>query len=357
MFLLKKYSMLTAIVSLICIFLVGCGISTQPVQETIPQNSVAITEDVWSQEEKLSYAVSEIGLPTSEAELTADILRGDNWVAREMETRFWGGTLYRFSNLFEMVEEKNIHMGACMQRLAPPYDHWETQGIFYLEEENSDLWVEALAGVAGEDLLLEMRSLADEKRYLARLEWGGGVEILLEISEGLSGGFWYQENGIYRAVSNGGRKLTLFDEEGQQQASQNLTGKVMGFLESPQGGALTWYGFDQEELVLWDRPGGQVQARITGQISQYADFGIGYAASGELVLADTGHVWIYDGQETREAFSFLEKDYALEKLIGLGAGEDGAFLLLAELEGRLCLLEAKPVPAADMVEKRRYLLY
>ena len=81
MFLLKKYSMLTAIVSLICIFLVGCGISPQPVQETIPQNSVAITEDVSSQEEKLSYAVSEIGLPTSEAELTADILRGDNWVA------------------------------------------------------------------------------------------------------------------------------------------------------------------------------------------------------------------------------------------------------------------------------------
>ncbi len=352
MFLLKKYSMLTAIVSLICILLAGCGKSPQPVQESSLQNSVATSDDTPGQEEKLSYAVSEIGLPTSEAELTADILRGDNWVAREMETRFWGGTLYRFSNLFEMVEEKNIHMGACMQRLAPPYDHWETQGIFYLEEENSDLWVEALAGVAGEDLLLEMRSLADEKRYLARLEWGGGVEILLEISEGLSGGFWYQENGIYRAVSNGGRKLTLFDEEGQQQASQNLTGKVMGFLESPRGGALTWYGFDQEELVLWDRPEGQVQARITGQISQYADFGIGYAASGELVLADAGHVWINDGQETREAFSFLEKDYALEKLIGLGAGEDGAFLFLAELEGRLCLLEAKAVPATDMVEKQ-----
>ncbi len=175
MFLLKKYSMLTAIVSLICIFLVGCGISTQPVQETIPQNSVAITEDVWSQEEKLSYAVSEIGLPTSEAELTADILRGDNWVAREMETRFWGGTLYRFSNLFEMVEEKNIHMGACMQRLAPPYDHWETQGIFYLEEENSDLWVEALAGVAGGDPLLGdqfflIKAIPGQRSALGRLQ-------------------------------------------------------------------------------------------------------------------------------------------------------------------------------------------
>lgn len=356
MFLLKKYSMLTAIVSLICILLAGCGKSPQPVQESLPQNSVAVGESIPGLEEKLFYTVSEIGLPPSEAELTADILRGDNWVAEEKETRFWGGTLYRFLNLYEMVEEKNIYVGACMQRLAPPYDHWENQGIFCLEEENSDLWVEALAGVAGEDVLLEMRSLADEKRYLARLEWGGGVEILLEISEGLSGGFWYQEDEKYRAVSGGGRKLTVFDRTGQQQTSQNLAGKVTGFLEAPQGGALIWYGFDQEELVLWDRPGGQVQARITGQISQYADFGIGYAASGELVLADAAHVWIHDGQETREAFSFLEKDYALEKLIGLGAGEDGAFLFLAELEGRLCLLEAKAVSAADMVEKQEVLI-
>lgn len=55
--------------------------------------------------------------------------------------------------------------------------------------------MEALAGVAGEDLLLEMRSLADEKRYLARFEWGGGVEILLEIPEGLSGGSGIRRTG------------------------------------------------------------------------------------------------------------------------------------------------------------------
>lgn len=352
MFATNKYTLLTVVFFSICILLTGCGTSPQPVQETSPQNSAAASEGAPGLEETVFYAVSEIGLPYSEAELTADILRGDNWVAREKETRFWGGTLYRFSDLFEMVEEKNIYMGACIQRLAPPYDHWDTQGIFYLEEEDSDLWVEALAGVAGQDVLLEMRSMADEKRYLARLEWGGGVETLLEMPEELSGGFWYQEDEMYRAVSGGGRKLTVFDEEGQQQASQNLTGKVAGFLEAPQGGKWTWYGFDQEELVLWDQPGGRVQARITGQISQYEDFAIGYSPSGELILADAGHVWIHDGHETREAFSFLEKDYALENLIGLGTGEDGAFLFLADLEGRQCLLEAKTVSAADMVEKQ-----
>lgn len=119
MFVSNKYILLTVVLFSVCILLAGCGKSPQPVQESSLQNSVATGDNTPGLGETMSYAVSEIGLPTSEAELTADILKGDNWVAREMETRFWGGTLYRFSNLFEMVEEKNIHMGACMQRLAP----------------------------------------------------------------------------------------------------------------------------------------------------------------------------------------------------------------------------------------------
>ncbi|MDE5746416.1 MAG: extracellular solute-binding protein, partial [Acetatifactor sp.] len=179
---------------------------------------------------------------------------------------------------------------------------------------------------------------------------------LLEMPIELGNALWHQEGEQIWALSGEGKTLTVFDKTGQQQSSQNLTGKVMGVLENPQNGETVWYGFEQNELVLWDKPGGQVQARITDQISQYKDFGIAYSPSGELLLADTSRTWIYDGETFQEVFSFLEHDYSPDELYGIGFQEEGILSILARQDGQQCLLTVEIDSAANMAEKQEILI-
>lgn len=355
MFVFGKKTVQAAIFSLICILLAGCGDSPQPAQDTGVQGvEPSVEETLTPPEDRISYIITETELPLSEDALTQDILRDDNWVAGEKETRFWNGSIYRLSDLFEMVGEMNIFAGACVQVLAPPYDHWENQAIIYREEEDSDLWVEALVGTIENGVLLEMRSMADNKSYIAQLEWNGELEVLFEMPRELSNAdviwstpnFWYQEGEKYWAFSDQGKTLTVFDGTGQQESSRSLTGRVKGDLEIPAGGERIWYGFDQKELVLWDEPGGQVLARITDQIDQNGDWAIGYSPAGELFLADVNRVWSYDGNTVREAFVFGEMDYFLQELYWFGFGEDGVMSFLESCDGSQCLLTAEigPVP-------------
>lgn len=358
MFVFNKRAVQTAIFSLICILLAGCGGSPQPVQDTKTQGSETSGEGILThQGDEISYIITETELPLSKDALTQDILKGDNWVAGEGESHFWNGSLYRLSTLYEMVEGMNIIMGACVQVLAPPYDHWESQAIFY-EEEYSDLQLTALAGATENGVLLEVRSGADNKSYLARLEWNGGLEVLAEMPRELRSdaytygkpNFWHQEGEKYWAFSGKGKVLTVFDQTGQQESSRNLKGSVVGVLENPQSGEQIWYGFDQEELVLWDEPDGQVLARITDQINQMNDFAIGYSPTGELFLADMNRTWIYDGNMVSEAFTFKENNFFLQELNWLGFREDGVLLFLARCDDSQCLLTAEIGSAAEKQE-------
>ncbi len=300
------------------------------------------------------WLITESGLPLPEDALAQDILKEDNWVAWESESCFWDGTFYRLSDLMEEADGKNIFVGACIQVLSSPYEQWESQAYFYQEHYEDDirLRVTALAGVAEDGILVETSSFTDEKPYLACLSGDGSLEVLMEIPVDLTDSLWYLEGEQIQALSNGGRTLTVFDRTGQQESTRNLTGRVMGFLENPQGGGQVWYGFEEGELVLWEKPGGQAQTRVTDQINQFEDFGICYDASGELYLADGGGIWAYDGQTAREVCSFLENDYALEELYGLGFQEDGGLFVLAKEDGEPCLLAAETADIADAAGKQ-----
>lgn len=319
---------------LICILLTGCGNISQPAPDSA------------------SFRLRASVLPASEDALAQEILKDDNWVANRKELWFQNGSCYVLSDLFEMAEGNKFYKGICIQVLVSPYDHWENYEIDYVWGDNPSLLVEALAGEADQGVLLEMRSAVDDKRYLEYYKWDGTSEILLEMPEDLSGAFWYLEDGEFWAVSGGGGSLTVFNGEGQQKYSQNLTGNVMGVLKNPQDGTSCWYGFEQEELVLWDKPNGQVQTRITDQINQYEDFQIIYSPTGELFLADAEHVWVYDEAGTRELFSFLEEDYPLKKLYGCCFGEDGELLFFTENEEGQSLLTAEAGVLAETAERQ-----
>ncbi|MDE7224920.1 MAG: extracellular solute-binding protein, partial [Acetatifactor sp.] len=308
-------------------------------------------------EETSSYIITEADLPFPGDALTRDVLKGDNWVASEKEYRVWNGSLYRLLDLFEMVEDKNIYAGACVQVLASPYDRWENHAIFYQEEEEvSGLLVKSLIGAVENGVLLEMTSSKDGKSRLVRFDWGSGLEVLVEMpagfnSDGLWGDklFWRQEEKSW-VFSSGGKALTVLDQTGQQESSQNLSVGVVGVLNNPQSGEEVWYGFDQKELVLWDQPGGRELARVTDQIDPTRDYAIGYSPEGELYLADPDRVWAYDGNALREVFSFGEKDCFLQELYWLGFGEDGVMMFLGRCDGIQCLLTALAGPTLEKQE-------
>ncbi len=315
------------------------------------QNPVSADEGTL-QEVPVSYQITETELPAWEDALTEEILKKENWVARQKALYYHGDSLYCLSDLFEMVEEKNIFAGACIQVLAPPYDAWENYGFFYDFGDSPVLCVEALAGVEEDGMLLERRSEADNQYFLSYYGWDGTSEVLMEIPEELRGALWYRNDGELWCVSGGGRTLTVFDAAGEQKYSQSLTGKLLGSLKKQQEETSLWYGFEKEKLVLWDKPGGQVQSQITDQISPFEDLGITSTSSGELFVADINRVWTYKDSQCQELFSFLEKDYSIEALYGLCMGESGKLQFFVVSEGKLCLLTAETGNTEEPIQKQ-----
>ena len=272
MFSSNKRAVLAGILSFICVLATGCGVASESMQESGAQGRQTSSGRESGAQGQQTSVRSESGT--------------------QKRQNFWNGSFYCLSDLFEMVEEKNIFAGACIQVLNPPYEQWESQAYFYQWDDGIGMRVDTLAGVAEDGVLLGMRSNTDEKFYLACLHRDGTLEALMEISEDFMDGFWYQEGEQLQVLSGGGRMLTAFDQAGQQGTTRNLAGKVIGFLENPQDGGKAWYGFEGDELVLWDKPGGQIQARVTDQINQFKDFGIGYDALGELFLAEIGRAHV-----------------------------------------------------------------
>lgn len=229
-----------AVFFMICFLLMGCGNTPRPEQVTQTETQGSETSEEWitvQPGDEGNFEIVETMLPLSEDALSQeDVIKDNNWMTRETERYFWGEKLYCFSYLFEEEEGKNFFKGACIQVLAPPYDQWENQVVIWQKDENNNLRADALAGGAKDGVLLKMRSMTDDMSYLAHLAGDGSLEILLEMPIELERVLWHREDELIWALSDDGKTLTVFDKTGQQQSSQNLTGKVMGVLENPQSG-------------------------------------------------------------------------------------------------------------------------
>ena len=343
---------------LICILLAGCGESPQPALDA------GISQE---EEEEISYHLTELEMPDSEAALMDQlwedgVWQGEawqemNWKYREESSVFWDGGWYLFSHFYV----PNLWaVATCVQVLAPPYDHWESYGISHnWPQENSDYRiVENLVGVAEDGVLLEVRYIEEDRRLLEYYHWDGTETPLLEIPENLQGASWSQiEDGFVAA--GGSRQLAFFDQEGQEKSSDYLTGRVVGMISDPATGRLFPYGFEREELVLWSGTDGQVISRITDQIGAYDEFVIAISATGEILLANTYRAWLYkEGEDgLQELFTFIDLEYPLDQIYGCAFGEDGSFLFCVGFEGEKYILTAQMREPSQETEKQEITLF
>lgn len=355
MYSISNRTRILSIFLFIGLFLTGCGDSPQP----------ALDAGI-SQEEEASYQLTELEVPDPQAALTDQLWENGvwqseawkemNWKYREESSVFWEGSWYLFSHLY--VPDSGT-AATCVQVLAPPYDHWESYAISHnWPQESSDYRiVENLAGVAENGVLLEVRYVEEDRRQLEYYRWDGMETTLLGIPENLQGANWGQkEDGLVAA--GGSRLLAVYDEEGQERFSGYLTGRVVGMLSNPATGELFPYGFEREELVLWNQTDGQVSSRITDQIGAYDEFAMAISDTGEILLADMYRAWLYreENDELQELFAFMDLEYPPDQIYGCAFGEDGAFLFFVEYDGEKHILTAQMRESSQETEKQEITL-
>ncbi|MBO5281633.1 MAG: extracellular solute-binding protein [Lachnospiraceae bacterium] len=338
-------------IKLICIFLLpgmlltGCGDSLQPALDTQEQEAV---------NESAIYHLTEQLLPDSQAAVPEEFWLEDNWILREEESFFLNDNWYLLSWFYI---KGHGSVGTCVQTLNSSLDSWVSYGFPDQEmEEYTGGGVEkaSLAGADEEGFFLEISFSGKEEHLLGHYGWDDTWESLLEIPESLNDAIWYRtEDGLW-AASGGNRIMTAFDRDYQEQDSRSLSGKVVGVLENPADNTFCWYGFERNELVLWDGETGQISRRLTDQINPYGDFCMAYSSTGELLLADTERAWLYgvEEQDPRELFSFMKLEYPLDTIYGCSFREDGALQFWASCDGEKYLLTAEVSDPAAVSEKQ-----
>lgn len=317
----------------------GCGDSPQPV--------VDIEENVVD-----SYKLTEQQMPDPQEAMPEEFWEDPTWTLREEESYLVDGDWYLLS-LFYIKGSGAV--SACMQVMDASYDQWESHEISYRQlKEITGGWVESVAGVDDEGVLLELTYPEKDEHVLGYYRWDGTWEPLLEISESLNDALWCRTQEGLWAASGVSRIMSVFDQEGQERYSQSLSGKVVGIIENPAENTFFWYGFEREELVLWNRENGEVTRRVTDQINPYGDFCMAYSSAGELLLADMEHVWLYgeEAQESRELFSFQEMGFPLDEIYGCGIQDDGTLFFYVGYDGEKYLLTAEVRDTTEGSEKQ-----
>lgn len=328
---------------LICVLLAGCGESPQPISNTQEDADAGVT-----------YRLTGQLLPDPQAAVPEELWKEDTWILREEESCFLKENWYLLSRFYI---KGHGTVGTCVQMLNSSFDGWESYG--FLDEEMEEhtggaMEKASLVGADEEGFFLEISFLDQEEHLLGHYGWNGTWEPLLEIPESLNNAVWYRTEDGLRAASGASRIMTVFDLAYQELDSRSLSGKAVGILENPADNTFYWYGFEANELVLWDGESGQVSRRLTDQINPYGDFCMAYGPTGELLLADTERVWLYgaEDQEPLELFSFPEMEYLLDTIYGCGFREDGALQFWASCDGEKYLLTAEALDPAAVSEKQ-----
>lgn len=242
----------------------------------------------------------------------------------------------------------------CVAVLEPPYEQWEyfvLSAVGLLSDPSILPVTASIAGASDGGLYLVLGG--SDVGFLGFDGTNRPLEGITLQTGAAAGSFRLYPDGasLYALFPGGGEvvngSFAIYDEQLNPSLEQNLENRIVGAI--PQDAGYFWYGFDSSGyLTIWDKPNGKQLFQLGDMVGAGSDFLLTGNASGTFALADVSGVWTGDGSAPlQKTLSFADMGYVLQEVLSVSVSEDGKILLLAYLDGNLCLLDLKQTQEPD----------
>lgn len=346
---------------LLTLSLAGCGKNPQPVTggEGSGTGSVANSEetDATQGNGEIYYIMEETALPDPDSAIKP--LMGENRLVA-YDPVLCGNTVYRDVCA---IDDEGVWGDGYIQMLNLTDMEWKSipsNKEFELDGKKYNsitilFW-------NGEKLYVSVYSKEEGIYYLGIMGENGVEEILCPIPESLyntmykrffgdtAGNFYFFIETMDIHPENG---FTYLDNTLNVRQEIKLSGEILDAFEDVEGN-LYWYGADEEGATIHSLKNDEVFLEGFEDINRY-EYKAGFSTTGRLYMADTRNIWLV-GEETMPVFNFTQKDYIINDLYGMEAGESGDMRFLVQLDGDCTLLTLKESDIPPVSEKQEIVL-
>lgn len=349
-----------SIILLLTLSLAGCGKNPQPVTggEGSGAGSAANGEetDTAPGDGEIYHVMEETVLPDPDNAIKP--LIGENRLVVK-DSVLYGDTIYR--NV-DFIDEEGVWVDGYIQMLNLADMEWRNIPSTDIELDGKKYSGFSILFWNGEKLYVSVYSKEEDIHYLGTMGEDGVEEILCPIPENLyntmygrffgdrAGNFYFFIKTMDIHPENG---FTYLDNTLNVRQEIKLSGEILDAFADREGN-LYWYGVDEEGATIHSLKNDEVFLEGFEDINRY-EYKAGLSTTGRLYMADTRNIWLVGG-ETESVFNFIKKDYIINALYGMEAGEEGDMRFLVQMDGAYTLLTLKESNTPPVSEKQEIVL-
>lgn len=349
-----------SIVLLLTLSLAGCGKKPQPVTggEGSGAGSMASGEetDAARGDGEIYYIMEETALPDPDSAVKP--LVGEYRLVTHAPV-LYGDTVYR---RVSSINEEGVWGDGYIQVLNLADMEWKNIPSTDIELDGKKYSGFSILFWNGEKLYVSVYSKEEDCKYLGVMGENGVEKILCPIPEKLdktmygrflgdtAGNFYFFIETMDIHPENG---FTYLDNTLNVRQEIKLSGEILDAFEDAEGN-LYWYGVNGEGATIHSLKSDEVLLENFEDINRY-EYKAGFSTTGRLYMADTRNIWLV-GEETESVFNFIKKDYIINDLYSMEAGEEGDMRFLVQMDGEYTLLTLKESNTAPVSEKQEIIL-
>ncbi len=356
---LKKH--ILSMVLLLTLSLAGCGENPQPVtggdEETNTENANGGGENVSTQGTgEIYYIMEETAIPDPDSAIKP--LMGENRLVA-YDPVLYGNTVYRDVT---SIDEEGAWGDSYIQVLNLADMEWKNIPATNIEVAGKKYSGISILFWSGEKLYVSVYAKEEGIHYLGIMGENGVEEVLCPIPQNLletmrgrfygdrAGNFYFFVETMDIHPENG---FTYLDNTMNKRQEIKLSGEILDVFEDAEGN-LYWYGVKEEGGAIHSFKNDEVLVDGFADINRY-EYKAGFSTTGRLYMADTRNIWLV-GEETESVFDFMKRDYIINDLYSMEAGEAGDMRFLVRLDGDCTLLTLKESKTPPVSEKQEIVL-
>ncbi len=351
---------LFGIVLLLTLSLAGCGKNPQPVtggDETNTESAEENGETASTQGAgEVYYMMEETVLPDPDSAIKP--LIGENRLVA-YDPVLYGNIVYRDVT---SIDEEGAWGDSYIQVLNLADMEWKNIPATNVEVDGKKYSGISILFWSGEKLYVSVYAKEEGIHYLRIMGENGVEEVFCPIPENLyntlygsffgdrAGNFYFFIKTMDIHPENG---FTYLDNALNVRQEIKLSGEILDAFEDAEEN-LYWYGVDGEGAAIHSLKNDEVLVEGFTDINYY-EYKAGFSTTGRLYMADTRNIWLA-GEETESVFDFIKKDYIINDLYSMEAGEAGNMRFLVQMDGACTLLTLKESSTPPVSEKQEIVL-